>query len=171
MPNNKDNKGLDFHHQLRAEKLMANDASQPLQEQTEDPFEKSSPSSFFGFDTHPILMGAILTALAILAGGFFLWPHLSHNEEKQELEQSPTTTIEKIRKSIEEDDEIKADLAKVKLITQQYLAATTVEEKVRFCRQPGRVLPLMKKWYKEHDLTSSKVSSETMAAARKRGPC
>ncbi len=60
-----------------------------------------------------------------------------------------------------EQDIIKKTINDLKVLVEGYLAATTVEEKLKYVRQPERVEPLMRDWYeaKKHPMVAKEMDS------------
>jgi len=105
--------------------------------------EKTTPMGWL------VLIGVLL--LVMVVGGLFMLIKggkavAEKNVVKEEVRMKQSEDAEKL-------------LEKVEQVTRKYLAATSVEEKSRYVRHRARILPLMREYYRRHELTSARFQA------------
>lgn len=96
-----------------------------------------------------------LVLAGILVTGLALWAVVSVYKAQPALDSVAQEKDDLERARAEETAEAKETLAAMERALEGYLAASTVDEKIRYVRQPERVGPLMRAYYSEHPLNAS----------------
>lgn len=105
--------------------------------------EKTTPMGWL------VLIGVLLLVMGL--GGLFMLIR----GEKAVTEKN--VVKEEVR--MKQDGDAEKLLERVEQVTRKYLAATSVEEKSRYVRHRARVLPLMREYYRRHELTSARFEA------------
>ena len=110
-----------------------------------------------GASTGPIPMGwlALIVVLLILLG---VWGVATLNNGAGHLRSREAAADTWNERSVLETVSAERWLERLEIRTDAYLRASSVEEKARYVRNRGRVLPLMKDYYLRHPLTAKRVS-------------
>ncbi|RCL36417.1 MAG: hypothetical protein DBX00_06500 [Verrucomicrobia bacterium] len=110
-----------------------------------------------GAGTGPIPMGwlALIVVLLILLG---VWGVATLNNGVGHLRSREAAADTWNERSVLETVSAERWLERLEIRTDAYLRASSVEEKARYVRNRGRVLPLMKDYYLRHPLTAKRVS-------------
>lgn len=97
-----------------------------------------------------VLIAAAICLAALFSGAVWAVSKLKQGEEKAYEKKAEIEQLEKEERIVERSAE--EVVAERKRVVKAYLAANTVEEKIRYVRHPERVGPLMREYYKTHPL-------------------